>query len=252
MEKGNYARHATIWNLGGPSRSDEIEFYSRLAKKYGNKALSLMCATGEIASGMAKNGLFVTAVDIEPKMIAVAKKNNVDNTNPRFLTGDVTNLNLPDKDYAFIFIGTGDFHHLLSKNEMLAALLCVHKHLADNGCLTLELIYPVNKSWQSPNHRFGPPNPPEIGIRTWKLSQTSYDAGTMCEHIKQEVFIEEQGWVNSFVHEFELQLINRETLVGLLEKAGFEITAEYGGFDFSAWHPRADKWIVESEKVALL
>jgi hypothetical protein len=28
----------------------------------------------------------------------------------------------------------------------------------------------------------------------------------------------------------------------------FEITAEYGGFDFSAWHPGADKWIIESVK----
>ena len=71
----------------------------------------------------------------------------------------------------------------------------------------------------------------------------------MRQHIKQEVFIEEQGRIESFLHEFELQLISRQTLVGLLEKAGFEITAEYGGFDFEIWHPGADKWIVESVKV---
>ena len=45
-----------------------------------------------------------------------------------------------------------------------------------------------------------------------------------------------------------MQLISRETLIGLLEKAGFTITAEYGGFDFSLWHPGADKWIVEIVK----
>lgn len=249
MKRGNYAKYAAIWGLGGPSRFNEIMFYSILAKKYGNKVLSLMCATGEIAYGVAKNGLRVTAVDIEPEMIAAAKKNNPGNTNPRFLIGDVTNLNLPDKDYTFAFIGTGDFHHLLSENEMLEALVCIHGHLADRGCLTLELFYPGSESWQSPKRRFDPPNPPETDLKTWKFGESSYNADTMCEYIKQEVFVEEQGRIESFLHEFELQLVSRETLVELLGNAGLEITAEYGGFDFNVWHPGADKWLVESVKV---
>ena len=249
MKRGNYARHAAIWGLGGPSRSSEIEFYSILARKYGNKVLSLMCATGEIAHGMARNGLRVTAVDMEPEMIAAAKKNSLGNTNPCFLTGDVTDLHLPDKDYDLAFMGTADFHHLPSENAMLDALICVHRHLAEEGCLTLELLYPGSESWQSPRRRFELPSPPETGPRTWKLGEASYDADTMRQHIWQEVFLEEHGGIESFLHEFELQLVSRETLVGLLRKAGFEITAEYGGFDFDVWHPGSDKWIVESAKV---
>jgi hypothetical protein len=71
----------------------------------------------------------------------------------------------------------------------------------------------------------------------------------MREHIRQEVFVEEQGGIEGFLHEFELQPVRRETLVRLLKNAGFEITAEYGGFDFGVWHPGADKWIVESARV---
>ena len=249
MKRGNYAKHAASWGLGEPSRSSEIGFYSILAKRYGSKVLSLMCATGEIAYGMAKNGLYVTAVDIEPEMIAVAKKEGFGNINPCFLTGDVTDLDLLDKDYAFAFIGTGDFHHLLSENEMIEALICIRKHLMDKGCLTLELFYPRTESWQSPKRRFELPNPPETGLRTWKLSEESYSADTMRQHIRQEVFIEEQGRTESFLHGLELQLVSRETLVGILGKAGFEIIAEYGGFGFEAWHPGADKWIVASMKV---
>jgi ubiquinone/menaquinone biosynthesis C-methylase UbiE len=249
MKRGNYAQHAAIWGLGGPDRSGEIKFYAILTKKYGNKALSLMCATGEIAYGMTKNGLRVTAVDIEPEMIAAAKKDDPVNTNPCFLTGDVTALHLPDKDYDFAFIGTGDFHHLLSEKEMLEALICIHRHLTDKGCLAFELIYPGSESRQSPKRRFDPPNQSETSLKTWKLGESSYNAATMREYIKQEVFIEEQGRIESFSHEFELQLISRETLAGLLEKAGFEITAEYGGYDFEAWHPGADKWLVECVKI---
>jgi SAM-dependent methyltransferase len=249
IRRGDYAKHAAIWGLGGPSRSSEIEFYSILARKHGDKVLSLMCATGEIACGMARNGLRVAAVDVEPEMIAAARKSNLASTNPCFLIGDVTDLHLPDKDYTFAFIGTADFHHLLSEDEMLEALICINKHLTGRGCLTLELLHPGSESWQSPRRRFEPPNPPETGLRTWKLGETSYDADTMREHIEQEIFTEEGGRIESFLHEFELQLVSRETLVGLLERAGFEIAAEYGGFDFDVWYPGADKWIVESVKV---
>ena len=249
MKRGNYAIHAAVWGLGGPDRSDEIKFYSTLAKKYGNKVLSLMCATGEIASGMAENGFNVTAVDIEPEMVAVAQKSRPGKTNPRFLVGNVIDLHLPDKDYDFAFIGTGDFHHLLSQKEMLEALICIRNHLNDKGCLALELLYPKSESWHSPERRFELPNPPETGLKTWKLGETSYNAATRRQHIKQEVFIEEQGRIESFLHELELQLLTREKLVGLLGKSGFKIIAEYGGFDFSVWHPGAEKWIIESVKV---
>jgi len=248
MKRGAYDKHAAIWNLGGPSRSEEIEFYSILAKKYGNKVLSLMCATGEIASGMAKNGLHVTALDLEPEMITAAKKNNAENANPRFLTGDVTDLNLPEKDYAVAFIGTGDFHHLLSEQEMQKALFCIREHLTDKGCLMLDLIYPGSESWHSPKRRFELANQPETDLKAWKIGETSYNCDTMREHIKQEIFIERHGRVESFIHEFELRLISREALVRMLEKAGFEIATEYGGFDFTLWQPGVDKWIVESVK----
>jgi len=107
----------------------------------------------------------------------------------------------------------------------------------------------MSESWQSPKRRFEPPNPPEYNINTWKLSEASYNADTMRQHIRQEVFTKEQGRIDSFLHEFELQLVSRESLIGLLEKVGFEIIAEYGGFNFDIWNPGADKWIVESVKV---
>jgi SAM-dependent methyltransferase len=246
VKRGNYAAYAPFWGLGGPNRSDEINFYSNLARKYGTKALSLMCATGEIALGMARNGLYVTAVDIEPEMILAAKKNSLGITKLHFLVGDVTNLHLPDKDYDFAFVGTGDLHHLLSEVEMQEAMSCIRRHLSDEACLALELFYPETESWQSPRRRFEQPNASEIEPKTCKLGEALFDSDTLRQHIKQEVFVEENGKVESFLHEFDLQLVSRETLARLLGRAGFRITAEYGGFDFREWYPGADKWIVES------
>lgn len=246
--RGNYAKHAAIWGLGEPSRAGEIAFYSTMAKKYGREVLSLMCATGEIARGMAGNGFHVTAVDLAPEMIAVAKTNNHGNINPCYLIGDITNLNLSNTDYNLAFIGTGDFHHLLTEYEMRKALSCIHKHLSDNGCLALELFYPGNKSWHSPKQRFDLSGTGETGLKAWKIGETAYHADTMREYIRQEVFVEKQGKVESFLHELDLQLFTRETLIKLMTIAGFEIINEYGGFDFNLWRPGAAKWIVESIK----
>ncbi|MFA5308767.1 MAG: class I SAM-dependent methyltransferase [Dehalococcoidales bacterium] len=249
MQRGNYAKHAAVWWLGGPGRESEIAFYSGLAKNYGDKVLVLMCATGEVASGLAKNGLRVTGIDIEPEMIAAAQKNRPGHKNPRFRVGDVTELRLPDKDFDFIFIGTGDLHHLLTEKEVTAALTGIYRHLADRGGLALELVYPQNVSWQTPRRRYDPPFPPEDGLKTWKFSEGSYDAATMRQRIKQEVFIQDADRTESFRHELEMQYFSRATLVKLLAAAGFEIKTEYGGYDFSAWQPGAENWIVECVKI---
>ncbi len=250
LKRGNYAEHARIWGLEKLDRSGEINFYSTVAKKYGRRILSLMCAAGEIARGMAENGLEITAVDIEPEMIAAAKKNSPEETNPLFLVGDVTDFNLPGKDYDFAFIGgSADFHHLLSEEEMLSALKSISRHLVNKGGLVLELEYPRNESRHSPVQRFDLAIPPETGIKAWKFGETAYNAENMLMHIKQEVFIEENGVTESFIHEFDFQLIDRETLNRLMDKAGFQIVREYGGYDFSKWHPKSEKWIIEAKKV---
>ena len=249
-KRGNYARHAVIWDHEGRDRSYVIEFYSGLAEKYGKKVLCLMCAVGTIACGIAENGFSVTAIDIEPEMIAIAKENNQSKTNPVFLTGDITNLHLPDTNYNFAFIGgSADFHHLLSQEEMFQALSGIFNHLTDKGCLMLELEYPANESWHSPRQRFDLAIPPETGMKAWKYGETSYDAATMLMHIKQEVFIEKDSQTESFVHEFDFQLINRETVEKLMQKVGFQVIKEYGDYNFNEWHPGSDKWILEVIKV---
>ena len=248
-KRGNYARHAVIWDLERNERSEVSDFYSGLARKYGRKVLCLMCAVGTIACSMVKKGFSVTAVDIEPEMIAAAKKNCPDSENPLFLVGDVADLHLPDNEYDFAFIGgSADFHHLLSEKEMLRALSGIYNHLSGEGGLAFELEYPADESWHSPGQRFDLAIPSETGIKAWKYGETSYEVATMLMHIKQEVFIEEKGEVDNFIHEFDFQLISRETMQSLMKKAGFHVIKEYGSYDFSEWQPDAERWIIEAVK----
>ena len=182
-----------------------------------------MCATGEVAVGLAQDGLRVTAVDIEPEMIATGKRNSPDDTNPCFVVGDVRDLCIADRDYVFAFIGTGDFHHLLLEREMETTLLGIRNHLRDRGCLTLDLVHPGGKSWRSPKRRFDQPSESQGGSRMWRIAEASYDAYSLREHIKQEVFVEQHGNVETFLHEFDLQLVSRpKPCSGCLKEPAFK------------------------------
>ena len=131
---------------------------------------------------------------------------------------------------------------------MLQALTCIRRHLSGKGCLALELVYPGNESWQIPKQKFDLSGAGKMGLKAWKIGETSYRADTMRVSIRQEVFVEYDGKIDSFLHELDLQLFTYETLNQLMAKAGFKITTEYGGFDFSLWHAGAAKWIVEAIK----
>ena len=244
MRQGDYARHAPIWDLGGPDRTEEIVFYARLAEQYGRRVLSPMCATGTIASGLAELEFEVTGIDIEPAMIAAAAKRHPTAGTLILVVADILDLPFSKAAFDFVFIGSGDFHHFLTEKERLRALSGLRHVLRDGGCLVLDLIYPADDSWEAAQRRFDPPFPTGKGVKTWKLSGSRYHAGTRRLHIDQEVFIQQRNVAESFRHEFELQLLCREDLVILLERTGFDVIAEYGGFDGSPWQPAADKWLV--------
>jgi hypothetical protein len=248
VKKGNYARHASVWGIGGPGRSDELEFYSSLILGYGKKVLYPMCADGDIAAGLAEKGYIVTAFDSEPEMIEAANRKYPPVSDLSFSVADITAFDLPGKDNAACIIASGDLHHLSTEKEVLQALGCIYSHLASRSCLILELHYPSSESWHFPVQRFPLLDDPEKHLEIWKTSESSYDAETLRQHIKQEVFIEQDGVSDSFLHELELQLIPRPDLLRMLESAGFSLVKEYGGYDFSKWEQDSGQWILLAEK----
>ena len=64
MSYESYSRHAEIWGWFSGDRSDEIDCWATLAKRYGVTVLAAMAATGEVAAALAGRGFKVTAVDI--------------------------------------------------------------------------------------------------------------------------------------------------------------------------------------------
>lgn len=249
-EVGNYSKHAQIWDWGGYDRTQEFEFWCKLAETYGKNVLSAMAAIGEVGAYMARNGFKVTATDYTKEMIdeGMSRHGNIPNLD--FIQADIRNFKFQKKIYDFAFIGSTDLHHLQTEDDIKAALNSIHQHLRSGGGLGLELWYPSNKSWKSPKRIFEPANPKsDEKVRVWKEGETEYSSVNKKVKIHQTVYIQDGNKTESFIHDLELQLFTRKSFLKTLSECGYSIKAEYGGYSWESWTPESPKWIVEAVKV---
>ena len=243
---GNYIKHAKIWDWSGYDRTKEFEFWLKLAEKYGKNVLSPMAAIGEASAYLAQNGFKVTASDITKEMVEEGLKRYGDIPDLKFIQSDVCDFNLSEKSYDFAFVGTTDLHHLQTIDDIRKALNCIYQHLRSEGGLGLELWYPSKESWKSPKRVFHSlKSKDDNKIKIWKEAETEYNSENQKVSISQTVYIQNEDKTESFIHEFELQLYSRNTLLQTLSECGYCIKAEYGGYSFETWSPNSSNWILE-------
>jgi len=96
----------------------------------GSRALDLACGTGDIAFLLTGRGAIVTALDITPAMLTLARA-KPGGAAVRWVAGDMHALPLPDVSVDVVTTGYG----LRNVPDLSKALSEVHRVLADGGCL---------------------------------------------------------------------------------------------------------------------
>jgi 2-polyprenyl-3-methyl-5-hydroxy-6-metoxy-1,4-benzoquinol methylase len=98
--------------------------------KPGMRVVEVGCGTGLFTERLAKSGADITAVDISPDLLALARqRQNLDANRIRFVEGKFEEIELPEKYDAVI--GSSVLHHL----EVEAALRKVHALLKPGGAM---------------------------------------------------------------------------------------------------------------------
>lgn len=244
---GNYVQHAKYWDWGGIDRSDEHEYWLRYAERYGKNVLIPMCALGETGAYLAERGFSVTAFDITPEMIEEGKKRFGAIQNLRLLEGDVTDFrfDIPPTDFCFSM----DFGHLLSMEDVKKALLCIHRHLREGGCLVVETTLPPAESSSYPEETFMPMQQIYPRLKVWKTSQGRVDAQTGRHYISQTFYAQdESGDVERFDHSFYLQSYPREAWLAAFAECGFSPVMEHTQRNVASWQSGDDFRIFEAVK----
>jgi ubiquinone/menaquinone biosynthesis C-methylase UbiE len=117
-------------------------------------ALEIGCGTGEFTRRLATRAASVTAVDLSPQMIRLARQQSVAYPNIEYLTGDVMRLSLPAEHYDCI-VSLATLHHLQLEQALLkmkgalkaGGVLIIHDLLADERLIDRAVsasAYPVS------------------------------------------------------------------------------------------------------------
>jgi len=226
----NYEKQAYVWDWDAYDDTEEYEYWCKHAERFGKKVLIPMCSHGQIGAFMAGRSFQVVGFDITPEMISEGKKRYGSVDGLELVVADIFDLDLPQKDFDFVFIaGYGDFHLFQSVQEIRAALRALHRHMRDGAGLVLEVTLPGGESWSSPKRVFHPRVPRYADKKICKENESRYDAAEKRLFISQTVYVEDADGVESFVQDVCLQYYEREVLVGLLGECGFEVVGEGDG-----------------------
>ena len=234
--------YAQTYGASVPDWPGEIEFYRSLAADATSKGQAVMevaCGTGRVAIPLARAGARVTALDLSPLMLDVAREKSRSTPNIRWIEGDMRSFDLGEP-FGLIIIPGHSFQNLLTPEDQLATLRSIRRHLLPGGILVVHLDHQSVDwlGWLAGPKRgiFEPAEEflhPTTGRLVRALRAWSYEPATQTA-IAQTVW-QEIGTDGSVAGRWErgpirLHCVFRFEMHHLLALAGFELDAVYGDF----------------------
>ena len=233
---GMYETLAPWYNELFPASDASIDFLSRYCPPAG-RILDVACGTGAHARKLASRGYGVVGVDLDERMIEVAKES----TNPAgldFFVADMTamhNTLPPSQRYELLFCIGNSVVHLPDRGAVSSFLESAAGLLVAHGSIVLQIInFELVRSGKVPEF------PPLVSTD----GRVSFD-----RHYEVEFGSGQVAFVTALFVDGELArtdtipllALTAEELDDLLRSAGFSDHERFGGFDRSAW--RADSFV---------
>lgn len=246
-----YALRADTIDYFFPERDKEIEHWADIASEYGEDILHVMCGTGELTVGLAKNGFSVTGLDFTESMIYQAKDRIEDEglDNVEIIKGDARHFSL-NKRYDFVFVSTGDFHHFTKREELDSFLAKTYAHLKPGGALGIELYVPPDEDFKKSGRKYGPLRKPPQGTTLWRRNEISYHSEKKILEITEEFHYEDNGDLKEGEYDILLRLFSKIEIETILMDAGFDDVKHLKGSNFSPYLPGeySNTWIIVAVK----
>ena len=218
----------------------DLPLYLELATAQGGRLLEVACGTGRVLVPLAQAGFHVIGLDASPFMLDIARE-KLGAAGPeiearaRLVQGDMRSFALGET-FDLAIIAAKSMAYLTSRADQQRTLRAVAGHLRPGGLLALDLMNP------SPAWLLEPPGSlrqdlvQDVGDQGITVARTeavvSTDLASQVRVIRSAYeivgadgsvtkrFVE---WPYRYIYRFEAEL--------LLEQAGFEVEALYGGYE---------------------
>jgi SAM-dependent methyltransferase len=209
--------------------------------KPGASVLDLCCGQGRHAAQLAKLGMNVTGLDLNPDYVKLAEQAaKAANVAIETVTADMRAIPFADRFDAIVNMYSS-FGYLESETEDLKVLESASKSLKPRGRLLLDML---NREWAIDNyiqndwHR-GPDG-------TLYVERRDLDFATSRMHVHFIVVDPNGGRRESIGHNIRLYTLTE--MARLLDHASLRINAVFGGFDGEQYAISTRRMIVVADK----
>jgi SAM-dependent methyltransferase len=232
----------------------DVAFYVDLCRAAKGAVLELGCGTGRILIPAAEGGCNITGLDqsgfmlerCRDKLSALASEVQKRVT---LVEADMTKFSL-GRTFALATVPFRPLQHLVSVEEQLNFLACVHRHLEPGGKLALDVFYPHLPALTSPVNPEEIEDTPEVTLadgrrmrRTYRL--TAKHLAEQTNDVELIYYVQDpSGPTRRIVQAFPMRYFFRFELEHLLARAGFRVQDLFGNLDKSLFTDSSTEMIV--------
>ncbi|HET7169116.1 MAG TPA: class I SAM-dependent methyltransferase [Candidatus Limnocylindrales bacterium] len=244
---------ARLYDLDLESDPGDLDLYLALADRAAGRVLELAAGTGRLAVPLASAGHPLTAVDIDPAMLARggerARAAGLRADAIGWIEADLLDVRLPDAGrYALAFLALNSIMLLPTRDAQRAAFQTLAAHLGPGGLAVVDAWLPDADDLARFDGRVileWPRTDADRGVVVTKAGSAIHDAATNTVNLTAIYEESAQGEaVRRWVRHDRLRLVSADELAGFAEDAGLEVELVAGGYDLQPLGPGAERAVV--------
>ncbi|MDQ4145049.1 MAG: class I SAM-dependent methyltransferase [Actinomycetota bacterium] len=237
----------------------DIPFYLELASSAGPRVLELACGSGRLLVPLARAGHTVMGLDSSRPMLARAQA-RLERAGQEIaarvglVNGDMRSFEL-DERFDLAIVAVRSFAYIRSRPDQQAVLGASARQLRPGGLLALDLLNPTPAWLAEPPGSRRQDLAREVSEEKLIVTRTETvvltDLAAQVRVIRSEYeLIDEDGAVRKRIVEWPFRYTYRFEAEHLLERAGFEVEAVYGGYEREDFTSTSETLLVVGRKAS--
>jgi SAM-dependent methyltransferase len=218
----------------------DVAFFVHAALDSKGPVLEVGSGTGRVLIPTARAGIPITGLDFSPHMLNICREVLKEEPpevqkNVTLVEGDMRDFSLGQR-YKLITTPFRPFQHLVSVEEQLSCLKCIHQHLEPDGKFILDIFNPslthLTKDNLGEEVDVEPAFTTPEGITVKRCNKTvSRDLFNQVNEVELIYYLTHpDGQEERLVHAFQMRYLFRFEAEHLLARCGFEVLEVYADY----------------------
>jgi ubiquinone/menaquinone biosynthesis C-methylase UbiE len=253
MTLTTYDRFARIYDLQHASFVDDVAMYLRLANDVhadDQSILEIGSGSGRVMIPLIEAGLRVVGVDESREMLRIAAEHLAERCPAevgryQLVHADARTLQL-DQSFGLAFVALNTFLHNLTRDDQLATLRAIRRHLLDGAPLVVDLPPNDELAFQPDDGQFqfeAALIDPATGQEIRKFVASRIFWATQEQELTFRVEEQRDGAFDERFIAFRLRHVFRHEMDLLLARSGFELPVWYGDYQLGPYRDTSPRMI---------